>query len=673
MPKSPGPQESHDTNKKWQELKIVSFNCRGVKKKTEFLNKLSRSADVIFLQETWLRAEEQVEVDEEVLHEFDIHTILAMDSCSNGAKGRPQGGLAWLCRRWMEAKIRNHGKRISICKAGRLTIIGVYLPANGPRDAIIQHRLCIQELETIIDRERTEEEPLIVIGDFNSDPTRDGPFDRILTGTIQRLNARFACAKYKRYNKYTFYGPNGCSNIDHVITLEGREPEVRKVQLIDGIENSSDHLAIEATIRYKQEANTTHSANAPANQQQEIIKPTRKLQWHSPEFVQEYQRMLEINLQAIWTNYKLKRERMNQQERVDVLMEELNSCLLDTAGLVSQIIGRSRASSHQKKVKSKRWWSKEIREIYTRMKYFRRIFMLSSKRNLTARADYQREKKSLNYLKKKNEHEIHLQRAQELAEKYRRDRRGFWKEINAKRTRKATCDLSIDYLYEQMKKWFKKEFANLKSPDKLQSYTDANDEYERSEMNASNTEESTSSRFQIDRDSLSKILCGLKSRKATGHYGISNEHFKFGSSEVMKNVLAELFETIMNFAVFPKSFNHMIIIPVLKKQESRNDISNVRPIAVSNSVANIFERICLDKMNEAYSDIREQFGFKRNSSCNHAVFVARETILECSKKNRKVYIAAIDASKAFDRMTREGMFAECAFIRTNTVLFIHLA
>jgi hypothetical protein len=47
-----------------------------------------------------------------------------------------------------------------------------------------------------------------------------------------------------------------------------------------------------------------------------------------------------------------------------------------------------------------------------------------------------------------------------------------------------------------------------------------------------------------------------------------------------------------------------------------------------------------------------QFGFKKNSSCNHAIFVLKETANFYVSKYKSVYACAIDASKAFDKINR---------------------
>ena len=45
-----------------------------------------------------------------------------------------------------------------------------------------------------------------------------------------------------------------------------------------------------------------------------------------------------------------------------------------------------------------------------------------------------------------------------------------------------------------------------------------------------------------------------------------------------------------------------------------------------------------------------QFGFKKNASCNHAVVVTKETIINYNMNGSSCRIASLDAKKAFDKV-----------------------
>ena len=73
-------------------------------------------------------------------------------------------------------------------------------------------------------------------------------------------------------------------------------------------------------------------------------------------------------------------------------------------------------------------------------------------------------------------------------------------------------------------------------------------------------------------------------------------------------------------------------------------------------MANIYEKIILNELEKTHPNNKKQFGFKKNSSCGHALFVLRELLIKNQKNKKKTYICAIDASKAFDKVNRNFMW-----------------
>jgi hypothetical protein len=47
-----------------------------------------------------------------------------------------------------------------------------------------------------------------------------------------------------------------------------------------------------------------------------------------------------------------------------------------------------------------------------------------------------------------------------------------------------------------------------------------------------------------------------------------------------------------------------------------------------------------------------QFGYKNKTSCTHALFVFKETIIKKVENNMHIFAALLDAIKAFDNLWR---------------------
>ena len=67
-------------------------------------------------------------------------------------------------------------------------------------------------------------------------------------------------------------------------------------------------------------------------------------------------------------------------------------------------------------------------------------------------------------------------------------------------------------------------------------------------------------------EEIRKMLNNLSLGKAVGIRGLSHEMLKYNGSEILKNVIAKLFDAMINFHVSPKIFNVSIIKPILKDE-----------------------------------------------------------------------------------------------------------
>lgn len=123
--------------------------------------------------------------------------------------------------------------------------------------------------------------------------------------------------------------------------------------------------------------------------------------------------------------------------------------------------------------------------------------------------------------------------------------------------------------------------------------------------------------------------------------------------------MSKIFEKIIRFKQIPYLFNVSIIKPLVKdSKKSNSDANNLRPVAISDSISNIFEAILLYELDKDYIDNEKQFGFKKYSSCGHAIFVLKQAIKISRILKKKLYVCAIDASKAFDKVNRINLWAK---------------
>jgi hypothetical protein len=98
------------------------------------------------------------------------------------------------------------------------------------------------------------------------------------------------------------------------------------------------------------------------------------------------------------------------------------------------------------------------------------------------------------------------------------------------------------------------------------------------------------------------------------------------------------------------------IHPILKDESPpSNDLNNLRPISISNVLAQLFERILGYNLSEIKKTHQNQFGYKSRTSCTHALFIFKETIIKHLEMNKSIIAVKLDAVKAFDLQWREAL------------------
>ena len=118
-------------------------------------------------------------------------------------------------------------------------------------------------------------------------------------------------------------------------------------------------------------------------------------------------------------------------------------------------------------------------------------------------------------------------------------------------------------------------------------------------------------------------------------------------------VVCSILTKIVNLAYTPMNLNTGLIFPIIKDAKGCNsDINNTRPLTISDTIAIIFEKYLLEIVDEVWEDEDLQFGFRRNCSTNHAIFMLRETLIYQKNRNRRSYLCFMDFSKAFDKVVR---------------------
>ena len=226
----------------------------------------------------------------------------------------------------------------------------------------------------------------------------------------------------------------------------------------------------------------------------------------------------------------------------------------------------------------------------------------------------------------------------------------FWKKVNELKKRKKSIYLPMNILQDHYSKLFNStnnisHDETLKAEEKVAKFINDN--------------KNKAFNVKIQESEIRGILNDLGNGKSVGHMGLSNEHLKYCKSNTLDRLLASCYTQMFQNSLIPQNMNLSIIKPILKDEKgSSEDIANQRPIAVSDVFSYLLEKLILKKVETTNPSPETQFGFKKLSSCQHAVYVVNEMMKVTKNRKKKYYVIALDASKAFDKVEHKRLIAK---------------
>lgn len=471
------------------------------------------------------------------------------------------------------------------------------------------------------------------MGDFNSDIKRKNKFDKLLVNFLKDCNLKCTDLEFKQKFDYTFFNQISKSWIDHII-IDKNSDFIKKTVIGNSEENIGDHLIIESELEFR--GNDKYRDKEP-------IMSSKKIIWNDLT-KRIYQRNLDINLEKL--NIIIPENINGNNNELTILIEKTINNLHRAMILAASAI--TNESLKKQKIKIKAWWDEDMEIIYKELVNAKKAYRLD--KNDINKANLKIARNAFRFKQRENKQNIENKKIKEINFQYRNSKKQFYKTVERNRNENATTSIEVDVLKKEMEKLFGKKLKEnfdeeRRSADKLDKFT--------------NETKEKIFNFKLKEDKLINIMKNLSTGKAVGHSKVSCEHFKYGTTKTFIEIIKKIIETLINHDIRPNNINIGLIKPIVKdRAKDNNSIDNLRPITISDGLAIILEKILLDEIEKAYPNHPKQFGFKANSSCQHAVWVLRELVSFNKRKHKRTLICAIDASKAFDKVNRLNLWAK---------------
>ena len=101
-----------------------------------------------------------------------------------------------------------------------------------------------------------------------------------------------------------------------------------------------------------------------------------------------------------------------------------------------------------------------------------------------------------------------------------------------------------------------------------------------------------------------------------------------------------------------------VIVPICKNKNGNiSDAGNCRPVFLVTIISKLFEHYILACISPLSATTDNQFGFKPKHGTDMCIFLLKQTVSYVNK-DTPVFLAFLDASKAFDRTNHNLLFAK---------------
>lgn len=623
-------------------FKLVSFNCKSIKRSFDDVRGLCEVYDLLALQETWLFPHD-IPILGTLSNNFDYTGKSAIDSSAGLLAGRPYGGVAIL---WRKGTFNN--VTVLHCKSNRLAairaslngrsivVITAYMPTDCP-DNLPTFVELLGEINAIVASDDVES--VFVLGDFNAHP------GSLFFKELQNFcsDQSWVCADCEilglQSSTYTFVSEaHGCRRwLDHCIVTESASQTIVKVSVLEDV-FVSDHLplVIECNlnvVRAKIELRSIpRNSVVWGNRNEAQVNKYRELC---------NKRLREIDFPSEFTGCS--HQSCNLFEHRSVLDRLYNS-------IVQILCSSAEETSVERRCVKQRnqlcGWNKHVRESHTEARLKFKVWVLYNRPVAGFIYDqmYESRKTFKSRLKwcQNNQEQLKM----DILAKHRSTKSfsKFWKATGSLEVRSG-LPVSIDGLNEPVKiaNMFSEHFrvsSPLGSSDSSVDRLPLNDE---SPINFSAKE-------------IRHILKKMSGGKSPGHDGLSIEHLRFAGVHLPR-VLSMFFALCLNHSYLPYDLMKTIVVPIVKnKTGDISDRGNYRPISLATVIAKVLDGL-LDSRLENHLNLHDaQFGFRPGLSTESAIASVKHAVRYYTDRRTPVFACFLDLSKAFDLVSYDVLW-----------------
>ena len=150
----------------------------------------------------------------------------------------------------------------------------------------------------------------------------------------------------------------------------------------------------------------------------------------------------------------------------------------------------------------------------------------------------------------------------------------------------------------------------------------------------------------------------LSAGKAPGADSIPAELYKEGGAALSEK-FHSLLKLIWQSETVPQEFKDASIVHLYKRKGNRQSCDNHRGISLLSIAGKILARVLLNRLISHLENgllPESQCGFRKNRGTTDMIFAARQLQEKCQEQYRDLYSTFVDLTKAFDTVSRQGLW-----------------
>ena len=630
-------------------LKMITYNMHGFNQGYNTIAELIKvdSPDVMLLQEHWLTPAN--------LSKFDIFTDYFSFGCSALSEsvasgiliGRPYGGVITLIKNELRNSTQtiHCADRYVLVKVHNYVLANIYLPCTGTADRLSICQDVVNEIWSWCDKFTNYH--LIVAGDFNVNLDKDDIISNIINSFISE-HSLIRCDDLFPASKVATYVNDALghqSNVDYIVTSS--PADIVRYEVLDVDINFSDHLPLLTIFA----CSATTLAN---NRGQSGIAPSTQLRWDHADKISYYE-FTRCQLQAILDHIQVVMELYRNGESLDycLLIQQIYDDIIDVLN-----DGANRYVPRHRKNFYKFWWDQEMDLLKEASIESNRNWKAAGKPRYGPIFDKRQSCRLLyrNKIRQNQRLELTCYTNDLHDALLGKDGPAFWNCWRSKFDSLNKC-VEVDGCVDPViiASEFRKHFVDAHNAINESKAAEMKAKFIKLRVGYSGLPMTYENLF--DTELVNRIIVGLASGKAAGLDGITSEHLQFCFPSI-SCILSKLYNLMLLCRYVPPGFGYSYTVPLPKTKDSRSNAvsyDDFRGIAISSVLSKVFEHCIVERFGNFFITDDNQFGFKKNIGCSHAVYTARKVIDYYIKGGSTANLCAIDLSKAFDKINHYGL------------------